>query len=613
MALIPDETIEQILDRVDIVELASRYMTLKRAGVNNMGCCPFHNEKTPSFNVNASRQRYHCFGCGVDGHAISLLMHFEGLGFRDACKRLAAEVGITIEERPESPQDEQRRRQRERLLTINELAAAWFHQNLMDLPVGESARNYMRQRGYGRKAAAEYQIGFAPDSWDGLTSYLAEKGCNEDDVRVLGLIRPGKQNRGDYDLFRGRLMFPIYDVSGQVVAFAGRVLDSGKPKYINSPESPVYHKGRVLFGLYQARQAMRKSDEAILVEGYFDQLALYRAGFPQVVATCGTALTADHARLLKRYAKRVVLLFDQDEAGKQATFKAMRVLQEESVPAVVIALPAGEDPDSFLHKSGPDAFSQRLAEARPVMDVFIDDCLGGAETVEEKAAAAERVLEHIHALNSPLEKDLYFKELARRSDIDLEILKSKQPQTRRPIASVEPPPPLPPEEFAEPLEAVAQRASAQSYAKPSAQQTLSRSEETLLRLLACSREARRRLADMEIQELPLHPDARALASALTEYPDDDIGSQDPPAALTEEQKQYWLRLVAADALEFGDNIGQAMEDCLWKLKEGQLRRQVNELQMILIPEAEQSGDRAKADQYRYELSELQQKIRNRCR
>ncbi len=258
MALIPDETIEQILDRVDIVELASRYMTLKRTGVNNMGCCPFHNEKTPSFNVNSSRQRYHCFGCSADGHAISLLMHFEGLGFRDACKKLAAEVGVTIEERPVSPEEDQRRRARERLFRVNEVAAEYFHKLLMEHPAGEVARTYLARRGYRRKAAEEYQIGYSLNSWEGLKEHLEAEGCLAEDARSLGLIRPGKQNRGDYDLFRGRLIFPIYDVSGRVVAFAGRVLDDSKPKYINSPESPVYHKGRVLFGLYQARRRCAK-------------------------------------------------------------------------------------------------------------------------------------------------------------------------------------------------------------------------------------------------------------------------------------------------------------------------------------------------------------------
>lgn len=614
MALIPDETIEQILDRVDIVELASRYMTLKRSGVNNMGCCPFHNEKTPSFNVNSSRQRYHCFGCGADGHAISLLMQFEGLGFREACKRLATEVGITIEERKISPEEEQRRQLRERLFRVNEVAADYFHGLLMEHPAGGPARDYMRQRGYGRKAADEYQIGYALDSWDGLKTHLEAKGCQADDARALGLIRPGKQGRGDYDLFRGRLIFPIYDLSGRVVALAGRVLDSGKPKYINSPESPVYHKGSVLFGLYQARQAMRKSDEVILVEGYFDQLALYRAGYPQVVATCGTALTVDHARILKRYVKRVVLLFDQDEAGRQATFKAMGVLQEEGLPALVIDLPGGEDPDSFVQSFGPDAFGEKLAAARPAMEVFMEDCLAGAATVEDKAEAAEKVVEQIHLLKSSLERDLYLKELARRSGIELEVLKNIKPVPRRPVSPRDDdrpaPPPfaLPPDGPPEPPP-VATRAPSEA-APPKVR--MSRHEGTLLSLLACSQKARELFVAKGGPELLSHPDAVELSALLIEHltdQDADIGAVPPSVAPGKEA--LWARLQAVNVHEFSENVEQMVSDCLWQQEKRRLHARIEELCRTLIPAAERKEDAESAEQLTRELYQLQLKVKGR--
>ena len=420
---ISDSKINEVREQTDIVELISQYVSLKHSGANHMGLCPFHSEKSPSFSVNSARQFFHCFGCGVGGDAFSFLMKIEGLAFPDAVRRLAERFGIDLEERTLSPEEEQRQRQRERLYRVNDVVAAYFHQLLMESPLGEPARKYMKTRGYGRKAAGEYQIGFALDSWDGLKKHLQEEGLATDDARTLGLIRQGKQGRGDYDLFRGRLIFPVYDLSGRIVAFAGRVLDDSKPKYINSPESPIYHKGRILFGLYQARQAMRQSGEVLLVEGYFDQLALYRAGFPQVVATCGTALTVDHARLLKRYVQRVVLLFDQDAAGKKATFKAMTVLQEEGVPAVVIELPSGEDPDSFIQGEGAEAFRIRLEKARSVMDLFIEDVLTEAgDGIEQRVRAVEQIVEQIAGLSSELEQDLYLKELAQRSGIDLERL-----------------------------------------------------------------------------------------------------------------------------------------------------------------------------------------------
>jgi DNA primase len=423
---IGEAKINEVRERSDIVELISQYVSLKRAGANHMGLCPFHSEKSPSFSVHAGRQFFHCFGCGVSGDAFSFLMKMEGLAFPDALKKLADRAGIEIEERHLSVEEEQRQLQRERFYRVNELATTFFHQILMEQPAGELGRQYLKQRGYGRKAAADYQIGYALDTWEGLAKHLQEQGVAAEDARELGLIRSRKEERGDYDLFRGRLMFPIYDLAGQVVAFGGRVLDDSKPKYINSPESPIYHKGRVLYGLYQARQAMRQSGEVILVEGYFDQLALYRAGFPQVVATCGTAMTADQARLLKRYAQRVLLLFDQDAAGKQATFKAMAVLQEEGLPASVIELPSGDDPDSFVQNQGAEAFRQRLEQARPAMDLFMEDALGQATAgIEGKVRAAETIVERIAGLTSAMQQDLYLKDLSGRSGIDLQLLKQK--------------------------------------------------------------------------------------------------------------------------------------------------------------------------------------------
>lgn len=281
---ISESKINEIRERTDIVELISQYVSLKHSGANHTGLCPFHSEKTPSFSVNSARQFFHCFGCGVGGDVFSFLMKTEGLVFPDAVRLLAERAGVELEEHIPTPEEEQRERQRERLYRVNEVAAAYFHQLLMEHPAGEPARQYMKIRGYGRKASGEYQIGFS-SSWDGLRIHLEEQGLDAEDARILGLLRPGKQDLGDFDSLRGRLIFPVYDLSGRVVAFAGRVLDDSKPKYINSPESLVYHKGRVLFGLYQARQAMRQCGEVLLVEGYFDQLALYRAGFPLLSLT----------------------------------------------------------------------------------------------------------------------------------------------------------------------------------------------------------------------------------------------------------------------------------------------------------------------------------------
>ncbi|MEA3363853.1 MAG: DNA primase [Thermodesulfobacteriota bacterium] len=579
---ISDSKINEVRERTDIVELISQYVSLKRSGVNHMGLCPFHSEKSPSFSVNAARQFFHCFGCGVGGDVFSFLMKIEGLTFPDAVRRLAERIGIDLEEHTLSPEEELRQQQRERLYRVNEIAATYFHQLLMEHPAGDPARKYMKRRGYGRTAAGEYQIGFSLDSWDGLKKHLEEQKVAAADARTLGLIRPRKQNDGDYDLFRGRLIFPVYDLSGQIVAFAGRVLDDGKPKYINSPESPIYHKGRVLFGLYQARQAMRKSGEVLLVEGYFDQLALYRAGFPQVVATCGTALTVDHARILKRYVQRVVLLFDQDSAGKKATFKAMTVLQEEGVPAVVIELPSGDDPDSFIQHQGADAFRARLEKARSVMDLFIDDVLIEAGSgIEQKVRAAERIVEQISGLSSELEQDLYLKELASRSGIELEQLRelrkrvSQRPQKKRGYSA--PPPaeeyPLPETPFSGTVGGGYSEGTTLPEVKPG----WSRSEKTLLCLLLQKYVSQEKIIAAGGLDLFNHQDALAIGQLLLDNgtaPDLDMESL--IRKLDPDKVHLLTALSLYDQGQFSENSDAIFRDCLKSLQDEQAKRKRGE-------------------------------------
>ncbi|MCD6582479.1 MAG: DNA primase [Desulfuromusa sp.] len=581
---ISESKINEVREQTDIVELISQYVSLKRSGANHTGLCPFHSEKSPSFSVNAARQFFHCFGCGVGGDVFSFLMKTEGLAFPDAVRRLAERVGVELEEHVPSPEEELRQRQRERLYRVNDVAAAYFHQLLMENPLGEAARKYMKTRGYGRKAAGEYQIGFAIDSWDGLKNHLQEQGFAADDTRTLGLIRPGKQGRGDYDLFRGRLIFPVYDLNGRIVAFAGRVLDDSKPKYINSPESPIYHKGRILFGLYQARQAMRQSGEVLLVEGYFDQLALYRAGFPQVVATCGTALTTEHARLLKRYVQRVVLLFDQDAAGKKATFKAMTVLQEEGVPAAVIELPSGEDPDSFIHGEGAEAFRARLEKARSVMDLFMDDVLAEAGSgIEQKVRGAEQIVGTIAGLSSELEQDLYLKELARRSGIDLEQLKQvkqkvmgqrQQKEKSYSGSSLSENYPLPELPLSEIAMDNYQEPTRQADTKPG----WSRSEETLLCLLLKNYVTREKILAAGGTNLFNHQDALEMAQILL---DNSTDSGLDMESLIEKLDPDKIRLLTVltmhDQGQFNENIDALFIGCLQTLQREQKKRQREKL------------------------------------
>lgn len=421
--LIADETIERIREKVDIVELISSYLPLKRSGGNYQGLCPFHGEKTPSFNVNPARQIFHCFGCGVGGNSVTFVMKMEGLSFPEAVRRLGSRVGVIVEEEVPSAEQTQRREQSVRLLRIMEAAATAYERVLFKEPTGLSGRNYLKERGYDSETAKIFHLGFAPEQSDFLCQELAAAGIVMSEAEELGLVRSGTSRPGRYDLLRNRLLFPIQDERGRIVAFGGRTLGDAQPKYLNSPESILYHKGQILYGLFQAKEAIRRSAEAIVVEGYFDLLALHRAGLTHTVASCGTALTADQARLIKRFAQRVFLLFDQDSAGQKANQRAMEIFLAEGVSPLIVTLDAGDDPDSYLRKHGAEAMRERLAAAQPALELFIDTTLiACGETIEGRARGAEKVLPLIKLVPSEMERNLYLKSLARRTGIDEQLL-----------------------------------------------------------------------------------------------------------------------------------------------------------------------------------------------
>ena len=424
---IPEEIIQEIRDRTDIVEVVSSYLPLKRSGANNQGLCPFHSEKSPSFNVNSTRQIFHCFGCGVGGNVFTFLMRMEGLAFPESVRRLGEKAGVEVPDEQMTPAEEQRRQERERLARVNEVAADFYHQLLLDGEDAAPARRYLRQRGFDAEAVRFFRLGYAPEQWDGLAKHLQSKGFDAKSFRdQLGLTRAGKDGREDYDLFRKRLMIPIQDIHDQVVAFGGRVLDDSLPKYINSPESPIYHKSRILYGLHGAREAMRRENSGIIVEGYFDQMALHRAGFENSVATCGTALTPEHVKLLKRYTDRLLLLFDQDKAGRQAILRAMEVLLPAGFSVAVVTLEEGADPDSFLVDHGSELMQARLDAAQPVLEYYIELTLAQCgDSVEGRARAVEAIAGKLSLLKSDIEKDLYIKAVSERTGLDASLLRNR--------------------------------------------------------------------------------------------------------------------------------------------------------------------------------------------
>jgi DNA primase len=586
MGRIPEETILQVRERVDIVELIGRYLSLKRSGVNNFGLCPFHGEKSPSFNVNSARQIFHCFGCGEGGNAITFLMKIEGLGFQEAVKRLAGEVGIELEEERISPEEEARRRELDKLQRINESVCQFYQEQLLTDAAGAVARKYLRGRGYDGEMARDFQLGYAPDRWEALSDYLKEKQLDAGLARQLGLIRPGKQGRGDYDLFRGRLIFPIFDHYGKVVAFGARTLGEDGPKYLNSPESPIYHKSRVLYGLYRAKEAMRRSDTAIVVEGYFDVLAMHRAGVTHTVASCGTALTREHAQILKRYAKKLVLLFDQDQAGISATLRAMEVALPEGLEVQTVVLDPGEDPDSFLARYGKEPFLQRIDQAASALDWFMDRQLESGVGVAGQARAVDEILQRINLLPGEIERSLYLQQLARRTGLAVEMLQRKT--HRRPAEA--------------PTRAAVPRSQETAPVRQEAPPLPA--ELMLLQLFLIEPELVAALPDLELQEVFLHPQALEIGRSLIE-----LQGKDPAGLLDKEdwnaqQKAILSGILMKDRDVLGEDPGQALEDCRSSLRKERLKRQGQELTQQ-IAEAAKSGDQqllAELNQQKQELS-----------
>jgi DNA primase len=600
---IAEEKIQEIRERSDIVEVVASYLPLKRSGANHQGLCPFHSEKSPSFNVNSVRQIFHCFGCGVGGNVFSFLMRMEGLSFPEAVRRLGERVGVEVEAEAPTPEDERRREESERLVRINEVACDFYHQTLLEAAEGAAGRRYLKERGYGGEIAREFRLGFAPERWEALAGHLAGKGFDPRWARdILGLTRAGKEGRGDYDLFRRRLIFPIYDLRGQVVAFGGRVLDDSLPKYINSPESPLYHKGRILFGLFQARERMRQGGEGIVVEGYFDQLALHRAGFANAVATCGTALTEEHARLLKRYAQRVLLLFDQDSAGRKATFRAMDVLLAEGLPAAVVELDAGEDPDSFLRKRGVEAFRQRLAAARPVLEVFMEATLSAhGEGIEGRARAVAEIAAKLALLPSDIERSLYVKALAQRTGLAEELLGSKARPRVRPAAQAAVSPPVP---------AAVREATGSAPGenrRPRDAGAASRAQDLLLQMLVAEARIRQQASEVGAAALFLDEDRRIVAEKILSFAGrDGLERVLSDSSLSENQKAILSGILIRDEQLVAEDPERIFQDCRQAATREQQKIRSRELQQ-LIRQAEAAGEWERHSGLLRELTELKKR------
>ncbi len=428
--MIPEDKIAEIRDRTPIEDVVGDYVNLKRSGTSLKGLCPFHNEKSPSFYVHPHRGFYHCFGCKASGDVFSFLMHVEGKTFPEVARDLAERTGVQLPSYdPQRDAEYQRHKKHsERLASIMEAATDFYAQQLERHPDASIAREMLAQRQISAETAERFRLGYAPHGWDALTGFVADTGCSPADAESVGLIVPRRSGRGHYDRFRHRLMFPITNLHGQVVAFSGRALreaPSMEPpkeppaKYVNSPESPLYRKGEVLYGLHEGRVEIRREDMAVVCEGNFDLVALHQAGFAYAVAPMGTALTESHAKLLKRFAKKVVLLFDGDAAGRKAAREAHGVFQKLELSTHVATLPAGADPDSFMREQGPETMRTLLMQAPSIIEYLIDDAAASSEgSPRSKADAIAKLAPILAGVESPIERRAYVERVARKFGIN---------------------------------------------------------------------------------------------------------------------------------------------------------------------------------------------------
>ena len=427
---IPQRFIDDLLARTDIVDVIGARVQLKKTGRNHSALCPFHQEKSPSFTVSADKQFYHCFGCGASGNALRFVMEFDRLNFPEAIEALASRAGMEVPREGES--DEQRHqarvqaRQQEEAVNLLELGTRFYQQQLAS-GASQSAHDYLKRRGLSDDIVSRYAIGYAPAGWDALKRHLSEKGVDENVQVEYGLLVRKEETGRSWDRFRDRVIFPIRDWKGRTIGFGGRVLGDEKPKYLNSPESPVFHKGRELYGLYETRMQSRRPERMLIVEGYMDVVALAQHGVDYAVATLGTATTEEHLRRLFRLVDEVVFCFDGDTAGRQAAYRALNTVLPQMIDgrqARFLFLPEGEDPDSLIRQEGGEAFEQRIVRAGSLTEYLFDHAGEGRDLrrLEDRERFASAVLEGIAKLPQGLLKSLLMRELSERTGLERSTL-----------------------------------------------------------------------------------------------------------------------------------------------------------------------------------------------
>ncbi len=561
---IPREWIRDIADRVNIVEVvAERVADLKKKGAGFWACCPFHDEKSPSFHVRPDRQTYHCFGCGEGGDVYEFLMKTDGLSFREALEDVARRAGVELPQARLSPEQERDARRRTSLIDVNDLAAGFYRRTLLG-PQGEPARAYLERRGLPPDIAERFRLGYAPDAWESLTGELTRQRIDSGSGEQVGLLRRGKRG-GHYDLFRDRLMIPITDPRGKVVAFGGRAMGDGEPKYLNSPESPVYDKSATLFGLGQVAAAIRRKDRALVVEGYFDCLSLVAAGFENTVAICGTALTPGQVRLIRRHTADVTMVLDGDEAGLKAAFRSLEVLLDQEVWPTFVGLPDGQDPDDVVRQRGPEALQALLDAAEPLLDRLLQDRI---DQYRGNPRAAERVLEEVAPILGrlkPVTAQPYWAWLADQLRIDERMMMAHVRGLRRAPGATAPARRGPP----------AQRSARQGYPQE---------EWALLMLLL--QHPDRCAAEVADHHVPEMMQSRPLAELVRTGLDEALAGRVPDVARMLDRtddpqlRRLLTEMTHTEGMVPDDEIGRLRDQLVQNVRRGYLKRLLDEAKRL---------------------------------
>jgi DNA primase len=610
---IPQEVIEEIRRRSDIVDVISEYLPLKGSGGNFKALCPFHSEKTPSFTITRQKQIFHCFGCGVGGNVFHFIMKYEHMTFPEAVASLAKRSGVLLPKSRSHALASAVEAVKERLYAMNELAAEFFHKLLLTTAQGEKARAYLKKRGIDERSVERFRLGYAPAGWDSLLRYGVERGFQPQMLAEVGLVKARDNGHGFYDRFRDRLMFPIHDVMGRVVALGGRLLENvpEAPKYLNSPETAIYKKGTLLYGIHLAKQATRADGRVLIVEGYLDLISLCQAGIENVVATLGTALTPSHVQLLKAYAKEAILVFDGDTAGRSAALRgkeyflqghvryflpgahvsSLKGALEGDLHARVVLLPQGHDPDTFVQHEGRDALLAMVREAQPFMEFLLDTEAAEHDltSVQGKLAYVRKLLPLIVNMANQVERTEYLSALVKRTGIAPSALADELHKFRR-----------------------GSRVQAQAATESSYFPSLG-PERLLVQLLLTHRSwiphVRAQVACDRVQE----PNLRAILEALYLLAP-DTGELEVATLLERLQNEQQRDLVARLVLEpLGDEgVQQQIDDCL-----GAIRRRGIEAQLKGLKEemhvAERAGDMVRLAQLQRQFGELRRALMKRAR